>query len=37
MYDYYLDGYRWRPEGDDDVLLDHPERALTIGGVARKP
>jgi anti-anti-sigma factor len=27
---------RWRPESDDDVLLDHPERALTIGGVARK-
>ena len=28
---------RWRPESDDDVLLDRPERALTIGGVGRKP
>jgi hypothetical protein len=28
---------RWRPESDEDVLLDHPERSLTLGGVARKP
>lgn len=28
---------RWHPEGDEDVLLDHPDRALTIGAVARKP
>jgi hypothetical protein len=27
----------WRPEGDEDILLDHPERSLTLGGVARKP
>jgi hypothetical protein len=27
----------WRPESEDDVLVDHPERALTLGGVARKP
>jgi len=26
----------WRPEGPEDVLLDQPERALTIGGVGRK-
>jgi hypothetical protein len=27
----------WRPEGQDDVLLDQPHRALTLAGVARKP
>jgi len=27
----------WRPEGPDGVLLDQPERALTIAGIGRKP
>jgi SAM-dependent methyltransferase len=26
----------WRPEGPDDPLLDEPERAFTLGGVACK-
>jgi hypothetical protein len=27
----------WRPEGPDDLFLDHPERAITSAGVGRKP
>ena len=27
----------WRPEGPDDVQLDHPERVLVWSGVGRKP
>jgi len=27
----------WRPEGPDDILLDHPEQTLVWGGVGRKP
>ena len=27
----------WRPEGPDDLFLDHPERAPIIVGVGRKP
>ena len=27
----------WRPEGEDDVLLDQPGRGLTLAGVAKKP
>jgi hypothetical protein len=27
----------WRPEGPDDMLLDSPERAFCLAGVARKP
>jgi hypothetical protein len=26
----------WRPEGSDDVLLDHPEHWLGFVGVGRK-
>jgi len=26
----------WRPEGPDDVFLDHPERGFTLSGVAYK-
>jgi hypothetical protein len=27
----------WRPEGPDDLFLDHPERAPILAGVGRKP
>jgi hypothetical protein len=27
----------WRPEGPDDLLLDEPQRGLTLAGVAYKP
>ncbi len=27
----------WRPEGPDDIFLDHPERSVLLTGVARKP
>jgi len=27
----------WRPEGSDDLLLDDPQRSITLAGVARKP
>ena len=27
----------WRPEGPDDLFLDHPERAPILVGVGRKP
>jgi hypothetical protein len=27
----------WRPEGEDDVLLEQPGRGLTLAGVAKKP
>ena len=27
----------WRPEGEDDVLLNQPARGLTLAGVAKKP
>jgi hypothetical protein len=27
----------WRPEGPDDLFLDHPERAIAYAGVGRKP
>src|SRR5262249_49941602 len=28
---------RWHPEGDEDLFLDEPERAITLGGVGRMP
>lgn len=27
----------WRPEGPDDLFLDHPERAIAYAGVGQKP
>ncbi len=27
----------WRPEGSDDLFLDHPERSVNLAGVGRKP
>jgi hypothetical protein len=27
----------WRPEGADDLMLDHPERNSGFAGVGRKP
>ena len=28
---------RWRPEGAEDLFLDEPERAITLGGVGHRP
>ena len=28
---------RWHPEGDEDLFLDEPARAITLGGVGRRP